>query len=251
MLSSVVFVCALAAFSQDSNPPSVRTAGSAERRVAPDLAQVSVQVFAEGPTPAEAGRRLAARVDSLRRALTTLGIPRDSMVNRSRWYWWPGRIEPVPLPMRYEQRDTGTRRFSVAIQDTVYRARETIEVRIRDLSKVGAALDTAMGRGITGISPVQFSAADVAAAQEDALREATARARRQAEAIAQASGMTLGAVISLSTLADARHEYEPSIGLTAVSLDGGNQATVVVPPTIPVSVTVYGRWALVKKSERD
>ena len=175
--------------------PEVRTSASAERSVVPDLATVTLRFFAEGMTPAEAGRRLAIKADSLRRALGTLGIPQDSLVNRNRWSWWNGRIEAIPQPVRYVQRDTPTRRYSEAVQDTVYRARDAIEVRIHDLRRVGAVLDTAMGRGVTDISGVQFSASDDRAAEEDALREATVRARRQAEAIAGAGGMALGDVL--------------------------------------------------------
>ncbi len=76
-------------------------------------------------------------------------------------------------------------------------------------------LDTALGRRITDISEVRFAASDVSAAQVEALREATVRARRQAEAIA-----TAGTV-------------------------GGSPT--VVQPSVPVSVTVYGRWELVAK----
>ena len=232
-----------------SDPPEVRTAATAERSVQPDLATVTLQFFAEGLTPAEAGRRLAVKADSLRRALGTLGIPHDSLVNRSRWSWWRGRIEAIPQPVRYVQRDTPTRRYSEAVQDTVYRARDAIEVRIHDLRRVGAVLDTALGRGVTEISPIQFSASDLTAAQEEALREATVRARRQAEAIAGASGATLGDVLSLSTQSYGGNYYSPYSlsGVTVTGASGGDASTVIVRPAVPVSVTVYGRWALVKK----
>lgn len=231
-----------------TDPPEVRTAGTAERSIQPDLATVTLQFFAEGMTPAEAGRRLAVKADSLRRALGTLGIPHDSLVNRSRWSWWRGRIEAIPQPVRYVQRDTPTRRYSEAVQDTVYRARDAIEVRIHDLGRVGAVLDTALGRGVTEISPIQFSASDLNAAREEALREATVRARRQAEAIA-AGGMALGDVLSLSTQTYGGDYYRPYVldGVTVSGASGGDASTVIVRPAVPVSVTVYGRWALVKK----
>src|SRR2546422_686818 len=76
--------------------PEVRTAATVQRSVQPDLATVTLQFTGDGATPAQAGSRLASRADSLRRALATLGIPRDSLVNRSRWYWWSGRIETIP-----------------------------------------------------------------------------------------------------------------------------------------------------------
>ena len=254
---SVSLVCALMiplsiaaqARPEDSAPSQVRTAATAERSVQADLAIVTLNFFAEDTTPAAAGRKLAAKTDSLRRALGALGIPRDSLVNRSRWYWWPGRIVAVPQPLRYIQRDTPTRRYSESVQDTIYRANETIEVRIRDLGKVGAVLDTVMGRGITQISDVRFSATNVTAAQEEALREATKRARRQADAIATASGMTLGPVLSLSSQPVSRYDYSPVMlngTVAGARADGGNMGTVIVQPSIPIAVTVYGTWLLVK-----
>lgn len=235
---------------ETADSPQVRTAATAERSVQADLAIVTLHFFAEDSTPGAAGRKLAAKTDRLRRALGTIGIPRDSLVNRSRWYWWRGRIEAVPQPVRYVQRDTPTRRYSESVQDTIYRAHETIEVRIRDLDKVGAVLDTAMGRGITQISDVQFSRTNVTAAQEDALREATMRARHQADAIATASGMALGPVLSLSSQPGSRYDYGPvmlSTTLAGARPDGANMGTVIVQPNIPIAVTVYGTWQLVKR----
>lgn len=239
--------------SDHADAPEVRTAATAERSVPPDLATVTLQFWAQGATPREAGRRVAAKADSLRQALATLGIPRDSLVNRSRWYWWRGRIQTVALPVRWVRRPTPgpDGRHSDPVHDTVYRAHDAIEVRIRDLKSVGAVLDTAMGRGITDISAVHFTATDLAAAREEALGEATVRARRQAEAIAAASGMRLGAVLSLSTQSDYRYRYDWFDVRSTVSLSGasdqGSGRTVVVQPAIPVSVTVYGRWGLVTK----
>lgn len=234
--------------------PEVRTAATVQRSVAPDLAIVMLQFSGEGSTPSRAGAHLAARADSLRRAFGTLGISRDSLVNRGSWAWWQGRIGTRIGPVRYVPRPTPgpDGQFREAVQDTTYVAHDAIEVRIHDLTKVGAVLDTALGRRITDIPPVRFSAGDVSAARVEALREATAQAREQAEAIAAAAGMQLGRVLSLSTQADDLDDYRPrgvfvsgaSISMADVAPASG---TVVVQPSIPVSVTVYGRWELVPK----
>ena len=228
--------------------PEVRTAATVQRSVQPDLATVTLQFTAEGATPAQAGSRLASRADSLRRALATLGIPRDSLVNRSRWYWWSGRIETIPGPVKIAPRSTpgADPRFNYPMRDTTYRAHDAIEVRIRDLSKVGAVLDAVMSRGVTDISPVQFTATKVTVTQLEVLREATVRARGQAQAMAEASGMRLGALLSLSTQPDDRYEYSSLQLRGMATVDGGEVGTIVVQPAISVSVTVYGRWALVK-----
>lgn len=234
--------------------PEIRTAATVQRSVAPDLATVTLQFTADGTTPGQAGSRLAAKADGLRRALGTLGLSRDSLVNRSHWWWWSGRIEILPGPERCVVRSTPKPGGPMCdpVRDTTYRAHDAIEVRIRDLSTVGAVLDTATRRAITDISSVQFSATDVTATQEEALREATVRARRQAEAIAAASSLQLGRVLSLSTQSDDGERYRlydfPGVGVSgAAEAVGERSPTVVVRPSVPVSVTVYGRWELITK----
>lgn len=236
-----------------SRVPEVRTAGSAQRTVQPDLATLSVQFSAIGATPAEAGRRLAARADSLRRALATLGIPGDSLINRARWYWWRNRIEVIPSS-RCVPRPPPPRSGPLCdmAYDTTYRANDAIEVRMHDLRRIGAVLDTVLGRGITDISEIRFSATDASQAQDQALQEATKRARAQAEIIAAAGGMELGRVLSLTTQADYSPSWEDRLllrGVTATATEygQGGGGTVVMQPSIPISVTVYGRWELIPR----
>lgn len=228
--------------------PEVRTSGTAQRTVDPDLATVSVQFAALGATPAEAGGHLAARADSLRRALATLGIPGDSLVNRGRWYWWGNRVEII-------QRTKCVPRSSPRpgdpwcdqVPDTSFRASDRVEIRIHDLKRLGAVMDTLLGRGLTDISEIQFSAGDITAARDQAVRAATTQARSQAEAVATSSGMQLGRVLLLTTQPD--YPDRPAIFTDGLSLRGASatSGTVVMRPSIPVSVTVYGRWELIPK----
>lgn len=237
-----------------SRVPEVRTAGTAQRSVQPDLATLAVQFAAVGSTPAEAGKHLAARADSLRRALATLGIPGDSLVNRGRWYWWRNRVEVIPSN-RCVPRSPPPRAGPSCdmVYDTTYRTNDALEVRMHDLRRIGAVLDTLLGRGITDISDLRFSATDVSAAQDQALREATMRARSQAEIIAAAGGMQLGKVLSLTTQPDYSSRWDSGVfsldGVTVTASEYGQAGagTVVMRPSIPVSVTVYGRWELIPK----
>lgn len=70
----------------DSLQPQVRTVASAIRNVTPNLAIVRLNFTAVGRSAKQAGRKLAARADSLRRALVSLGLSRDSLVTASDWY---------------------------------------------------------------------------------------------------------------------------------------------------------------------
>lgn len=230
--------------------PAVQTSGTARRSVAPDLATINIQYSAIGRTVPEAGAHLALKTDSLRRALGSLGIPRDSIPNRGRWYWWGNRVQPVVGPAICTDRPHPPTQAGGCDwhNDTSYRASDGLEIRVRDLSRLGAVMDTLLGRGITDIAPIQFVAGDVSAARLAALHEATVAARAQAEAVASAGGVALGRVLSLSTQAP---EYSwpdgfVTAGAIATPRDAG---TVVVRPSVTVEVTVYAKWELVNKTQ--
>jgi hypothetical protein len=78
---------------------------------------------------------------------------------------------------------------SYVTQDTAYRARDLLEIRISDLRKVGAVIDTLLALGLTEMTGPKFLATTTAEAREVALRDATKLARQQAETMAEASGM--------------------------------------------------------------
>jgi len=217
--------------------------------VRPDLATITLQFSAEGRTPAQAGSRVAAKADSLRRALVALGISKDSLLSGSQWYWWRGRLEILPQGIRYLRHSQPNElgQLSVPMQDTLYRANDAIEVHVRDLSKVGAVIDAALAQGITQMTPVRFAATDVRAVQDALLAEATVRARTQAEAIARASGGELGRARTLSTQDERYRDYDIQSGFVDTNA-GGEAPTVVTAPSITVSMTVYGRWELVARS---
>lgn len=233
---------------QDSSRAQVRTVATAERHVPPNLAVLRLNISADGRFPRDAGHRLAVRADSLRRALVAIGIPRDSLLTAGEWYWWGGRVELVISPQRYVKlpKPDSLGNVSYMVQDTTFRAHDAIEVRIRDLRKIGAVIDTALAHGISDISSAQFQATEISAARDSALRQATEDATRQAQVIASASGMRLGRVISMSTYSDP-DRYSGSVGLSEVSLQSSGAGTEVIPRSIPVSMTIYGRWELIPR----
>jgi uncharacterized protein YggE len=137
----------------------IRTAGTARQSVPADLATITLKFTAQDSTQSRAESRLALRADSMRRALASLGIPRDSMLTGSRWYWWNGRMEVQPRSQCVPAVDP--RRPCAWVYDTIYRANEIIDVHIRDLTKVGAVIDAALAPNVTDITNPQFSATDI------------------------------------------------------------------------------------------
>lgn len=246
MLSSPV----LAAVPQDTIIPQIQTAGSAERRVAPDLAVLTVSFSADGTTPAEAGRAVAARADSVRDAFVRIGIPRDSLSSVSRRYWWQGRVQSVEGPVRHVTVPAEGNRpaYTYQTRDTLYRAQDAIEIRTGELSLLGAVVDTALAYGITEISNIRYEAMNGSAERAIVLREATRRAREEAEIIAEANGERLGRTLLLTTQDPSGSGRDPFDYVTVRSLgtSRAQAATEIVPPTVQIRVTVYGRWELLR-----
>ncbi|MFC3569824.1 SIMPL domain-containing protein [Paracoccus simplex] len=81
---------------------------------------------------------------------------------------------------------------------TGYGAQNSVTVRVRDIAGLGAVLDKLVASGANEISGIAFSREDMAEAEDKARSEAVADARRRAEVTAEAAGMRLGRLISLS-----------------------------------------------------
>jgi hypothetical protein len=221
-----------------------------------NLAVVTLRFERSGRTPSAAGRNLALKTDSLRRALAALGVPRDSVINGSRWYWWRERmqlVESIRNDNVYRTDERGNRVVTGVVShlDTTYRARENLQVRIRDLARVGAVIDAALAEGIVDIGDVAFSATETESAQRQAILEATRMVRARAETIAAAGGGHLGRTLRLSTEGGggpSRYAPFDYLSLQSVVTTGSADepgATVVVAPAVRVSATVNGRWELI------
>lgn len=79
-----------------------------------------------------------------------------------------------------------------------YRASNNVTVRIRDLAALGPVLDAVLSDGANQLNGLSFTLADPKPAMNDARRSAVADARAKAELLAEAAGVTLGPLISLS-----------------------------------------------------
>jgi uncharacterized protein YggE len=80
---------------------------------------------------------------------------------------------------------------------TGYQAANSVAVTVRDLAQAGALIDAALAAGATSMDGLDFSVDDPSAAEEQARQLAMADAQRRAETIAAASGVALGAVVSV------------------------------------------------------
>jgi uncharacterized protein YggE len=110
---------------------------------------------------------------------------------------------------KIEAKDIQTTNFSIFPQQqydengkltgVIYMVNNTVYVTLRDIEKVGEVIDAAVTAGANTINNIQFDVEDKAEALSEARKAAVADARRQAEELATAVDVSLGAVQSMSS----------------------------------------------------
>jgi uncharacterized protein YggE len=78
-----------------------------------------------------------------------------------------------------------------------YVARNTIEVRVDDIARVGEVIDIAVTAGVNAVHNVRFDLKKRAEIEREALKRATADARARAEAAAAGVGSSIGRVVRI------------------------------------------------------
>ncbi|MDQ3388115.1 MAG: SIMPL domain-containing protein, partial [Gemmatimonadota bacterium] len=166
---------------------SIQVSASGEARAPADQAHVDLAVETLAPTARAAGEGNALAMERLIRGLRAAGVARAQIETRGYavhpQYASPPRGSPEPQ----EPRITG------------YRASNSIVVRIDDVGRVGAVIDAGLEAGANRVNGVSFSLKNPEAIRAVALREAVQRARGEAQTLATALGVRLGALMEAST----------------------------------------------------
>ena len=155
------------------------TIGQATLKRAPDVAFLVVGVEARAKNPRDAQRQQADLMTATERRLTTAGIARDA-------------LRTLGLDLQQEFDFNQGRRVP-----REFVARNTIEVRIDDIARVGEFIDAAVQGGATSTGGVRFDLRDRTAAEREAVRLAVADARARADAAAAGAGRAIGRVLKI------------------------------------------------------
>ncbi|MEI4473312.1 SIMPL domain-containing protein [Frigidibacter sp. MR17.24] len=158
-----------------------------EGRVAavPDMATITLGVVGDAPTAAEAVAANAAAAAKVIAALDQAGIAGADMQTSSL------SVNPV-----YE--DTTPDVPTDAATLTRFQAQTMLTVRVRALDSLGAVLDGAVAAGSNQIYGLGFDLADREPRLDEARRAAVADARRKADLYAEAAGLVVTGVESIS-----------------------------------------------------
>lgn len=162
---------------------SITVVGTGEIKGTPDTATVQVGVQSEGTNAREALTANGTQMQALLAKLREAGIA-DKDIQTSNF-----NISPA-----YNNDGRAV---------TGYQVNNTVAVTIRDISTASDLLDKVVTAGANNVYGVSFGFATPAALQADARLAAIADARTRADAMAQASGATLGQVLIITETAGA------------------------------------------------
>jgi uncharacterized protein YggE len=175
---------AAAAAQEKEAPRTITVSGHATVEREPDRALLTFAVENEAGTARAASQANAAAMDRVVAALRRAGLA--SAAIRTVGYG----LTPV-----YTRPRAGEEPPRIA----GYRATNAVQVTVDDLPRLGALIDGAVDAGANRVTGIDFQLRDAEAARLEALVQAVASARREADAAARAAGQQLGPPLSMQT----------------------------------------------------
>lgn len=233
MISAVLLAsCASTVQAQDTDngeteqPRTITVNGFGTINLAPDLARISIGVHTENRDANEAVQENNQQATDVQNALLDMGVA-ERDINTSNFSIYP----------QQEWNNEGERTGTTYIVDN------TVNVTVRDLDSIGEILEAVISAGANNIHGISFDVADRETARQEAMSLAVQNANERAQTLADAAGVDVGQVQSISTFVNVSpitpyRSYdmavEQAVGGGAVPISSGEM-------TINVEVTVvYG-----------
>jgi uncharacterized protein YggE len=218
VLLAAMPVAAAPALAQEpaSRPlPVIRVTGEGTARLAPDLAIVTLGVVRQAPTAREALDAHTKVTGELGEAMRGFGLePKD--LQTANFSIQPQYVYPAPKATG-EQDPPSIVGYQVSSQ---------MVVRLRDITKIGNVLDQAVTLGVNSDGGIQFTNDDPAQAISQARIDAMKDALARATTLAQAAGVTLGAVSEITE--NSYHPQPMPITRGKMMLDSASASPVPV-----------------------
>jgi uncharacterized protein YggE len=223
-----VLIFALVLSACGAAPAQVRTlnvSGNGTIYLAPDIANIYIGVHTEDPAIASAVSNNNTQTQGLVDALKNAGVAvKDIQTSNFSVY----------TSQSYDKLTGQSTGSNYAVDNTVY-------ITVRDLSKLGSLLNTAVAAGANNINSVTFDVADKTAGMAQARQKAMANASSLANELAQTAGVKLGEIQNVS--------YSDNSSMPYYGMGGGgsaapNASVPIQPGQTQISVTVSVTYTL-------
>jgi len=203
---------------------TLNLAAYGEVQAAPDMAVISLGVTTQARTAGQALSDNAARMGQAMAALKAAGIAAKDI-----------RTTGLNLNPQYAYEQGQAPRL------TGYQATNQVTVTVRDLARLGAAVDATVSAGANQVNGISFGLTDATAA-ENAARESAVRAlQAKADLYARATGYRVSRLVSLSEGAgDGTRPPVPMVAMARMQ----KAETVTAPGELTVRIDVTGLYEL-------
>jgi len=206
--------------------PALNLSAFGEVKIAPDMATISFGVVTEATTAAEAMRLNATRMNQVMAAMRRAGVAdRDvqtSGLNLSAQYDY---VQNEPPRLRG------------------YQANNRVTVIINDLNAVGSTADAVVAAGVNQIDGIGFGLKDSTAAENQARQIAVRNLQAKAALYAQALGVELGGIRSLSEGGGNAPRPQMQYARAEMAADSGGP-TPVAAGALTVRIDITGIYDL-------
>ncbi|HKZ82325.1 MAG TPA: SIMPL domain-containing protein [Anaerolineae bacterium] len=209
--------------SETGSPRTITAVGTGSASASPDVATAQIGVETQSASPEDATRENEERMKTVVEALTAAGIDMKDIQTAYYSLWAEQRYDPE------KGQPTG---------EYIYHVSNSLSVKIRALSKVGAILSEAVEAGANNISGVSFSIEDTSALEMEAREKAVADAKARAESLAQLSGVELGEVVLVSEVIGG------PVPIVMERAMGGGGGVSIEPGQLEVSMQVQMSFAI-------
>jgi uncharacterized protein YggE len=167
--------------SQPATPPVLSVNGSAKITLSPDIAYISVGVQTQNADANAAVSGNTVQAQQIVDALKAMGIEEKDI-----------RTSNFSITPQQQYDDKGKLTGVIFVVDN------TVYVTLHELTKIGDVLSAVVSAGANNIYGIQFDVSDKTAGLASARKTAVENARMQAEELAQAAGVKLGAVQNIN-----------------------------------------------------
>ena len=195
----------------------------------PDIAYIYIGVHTEMPTASEAVPENNVQTQKVIDALKKLGVDVKDIRTTNFSIWPIDRYDPA----------TG-----MATGEKAYAVDNTVYVTVRNLAKLGDLLDGVITAGANTVNSIQFDVADKTAAMKEARAAAVTNAKEQAQELADAAGVTLGQITSISFYDAIPYPVMDSYGKGGGGAMVEAAAVPIQPGQMTLTVTVSMTYAL-------
>jgi uncharacterized protein len=193
----LVLVSAMAVYKPADEKLSMSVSGTAELTVAPDKAEVFLNVITLTPTASQSQTDNKVISTKVIEALKQAGV-KETDIETSNYY----------LNKKQEWDPLGNKN-----EDKGYELIHTIKVTTTSVDSVGTLVDQAIAAGANGVERVSFGLTKdlEKSVRSEALAKATVAAKEKANNIAQASGVKLGKITSIQENSFYYMPYEANV----------------------------------------